>query len=458
MVADQPLASEEEWASKLDELAASGTLSPDCQVTLYWSDGVGLTSLTDEGVELSVESLGGLSACEEACPLGQSGQSYLLKLADGQFDEAFALIYRDNLFPASCGRVCHKCEPLCNRGKIDAPVRVATLKSFAADRYYADHSQVAEPAAVTRGDRVAVVGGGPCGLTAARRLVQLGYPTTVFESMPVAGGQLAIGIPHHRLPRDVVQREVDEIRKLGVEVRLSSSVNDVEALFADGYRAVIVATGSSKPSLHPAVGDSWTGVLLNTEFLADAKLGRPVEMGRSVLVIGGGNVAMDCARTARRLGNPEVTIACVESWQKMPAHGHEIEAAVAEGIRMQPATAIVEVLRDGEGRVTAVVAARVLKMEMRPGGSPVVQHDPESLFTIPCDTILLAMGQTPRADLVSRSAGVVVGERGEIAVDSGFATGRPGLFAAGDAVTVVGSVAAAIGAGNRVAEAAHRYL
>jgi NADH-quinone oxidoreductase subunit F len=412
-----------------------------------------------EEVELEIDSYYGMPSCQEHCPLGQPGRDYLALIAAGQLEDAFSLVYRENPLPASCGRICHKCEPFCNRGRLDAPVRVATLKSFVADRYYSTHPVPARRGEPARKEHVAIVGSGPSGLTAARRLVLLGYPVTVFEAMPVAGGQLAIGIPQHRLPREVVQREVDEIAALGVDLRLSSPVADVDGLFADGYAAVLVATGSHRSKLHPAVGSNEPNVLLNTEFLRETKLGRPVGLGRQVLVVGGGNVAMDCARTARRMGKPGITVACVESRDCMPAHSREVEAALAEGISLEPGTAILRVIRGVDDKIVGAEAARVVSLEMGSGGSPTVQHDQGSIFTIPCDTIVLAIGQTPDARLVSRCEGAIIDRRGAIEVLSGgSATGCLGLFAAGDAVTIVGSVPEAIAAGESAAWEIHRFI
>lgn len=406
-----------------------------------------------------MESLEQSPPCQVSCPLGQSGRDYLRLVAESRLDEAFELVYEDNPLPASCGRICHKCEPFCNRAGLDAPVRVATIKSYLADRYYASHAPRARVSRLSKTERVAVVGSGPCGLTAALRLATHGYRVTVFESMPVAGGQLGVGIPLHRLPREVVQREVENVLAAGVELRLCSPVHDVEQLFADGYGAVLVATGSHEARSHPAVNTRAPGVLVNTEFLRDTKLGRPVTIGKRVLVVGGGNVAMDCARVARRLGDISVAITCVESWCDMPAHRHEMEAALTEGIDILAGTTILEVRRGSGGGIGSVVMAAVAYVEMDGGRVVSVEHDLATVFVHQCDTILLAIGQTPRTELVAASPGVSRGALGEISLASGsFSTGRNGLFAAGDAVTVVGSVAGAIGAGNRVAAEIHTFL
>ena len=306
----------------------------------------------------------GISPCRDACPAGQRAQGYIALIREGRYEDALRVIKEDNPFPGICGRICnHRCETACNRGKIDDPINIHALKRFVTEKVYAQPRVTPAPAERRYPQRVAIIGAGPCGLTAAQDLCKLGYGVTVFEALPVAGGMLRVGVPEYRLPAAIVDREVQDIVDLGVELRLNTRVDNLDDVFAEGFDAVLIAVGAHEGRLLPIEGVDLDGVLVNTTFLRDVRLGQPPAIaGRRVLVLGGGNVAMDVARTAVRLGAQEVHLACLESREKMPAHPWEIEAAEAEGVRMHPARSFKRILSDGDHRVAGVECVNVTYM------------------------------------------------------------------------------------------------
>ncbi|HUW96647.1 MAG TPA: FAD-dependent oxidoreductase, partial [Anaerolineae bacterium] len=245
----------------------------------------------------AIEKLG-MAPCRDACPTGQRAQGYIALIREGRYEEALRVIKEDNPFPAICGRICnHRCEEACNRGLVDQPIAIASLKRFVTDRVYSQPRKPVEPLPTTRPERVAIVGAGPGGLTAAQDLVRLGYGVTVFEALPVAGGMLRVGVPEYRLPADLIQREVDDILDLGVELRLNTRIEDLQQLADEGYDAIFLAVGAHEGKRLDIPGAELEGTMISIGFLRDVRLGRPVELGKRVSVIGGGDVAIDAART-----------------------------------------------------------------------------------------------------------------------------------------------------------------
>ena len=398
----------------------------------------------------------GRAPCKDACPAGCPAQGYVALLREGRIQDAYRVIKEYIPFPGICGRICnHRCEDACNRGNLDSPVAIASLKRYIADKMYAGEYQPPSPVEPTRPQRVAIVGSGPAGLTAAQDLARLGYRVTVFEALPVPGGMLRVGVPEFRLPTDLVQREIDDILALGVELRCNTRVESVDSLFAEGYSAVFLAVGAHRGRKLPIPGADLEGVLLNTDVLRDVRLGREVKVGRRVLVLGGGNVAMDVARTVRRLGAEEVHVACVEPRDKMPAHDYEIAAAEAEGIVVHPSLSFNRVV-EKDGRAAGVECSQVTFFEFQPDGRLKLETKPGSEQVLPADTVIFAIGQAP--DL-SPASGLEASRRGTLVVNpETLETNRPGVFAGGDVVTGTTFVVDAIAAGHKAARSIDRYL
>ncbi len=400
----------------------------------------------------------GMAPCRDACPTHQRAQGYIALIREKRFADAYKAIKEDNPFPSVCGRVCnHKCETACSRNMVDKPVSIMALKRFVADWHArqegAGQGTGKTPAADA--ERVAVVGSGPAGLTAAQDLALAGYHVTVFEALPVAGGMMRVGIPEYRLPAAALQSDIDEILALGVELRLNSPVTDLDRLFADGYKAVFLGMGAHKGRKLPIPGNDLPGTLINTEFLRAARLGSPPTVGKRVVVLGGGNVAFDTARTARRLGAEEVHVACLECRELMPANPLEISEAEEEGIVVHPARTFKRIV-EKDGRAAGVELTEVNFRCFLPDGRPDMDVLEGTDHIIEADTVIWAIGQGPDLSWV---AGVDQTRRRTLAVDSeSMATNRPGVFAGGDVVTGTTWIVDAISAGHKAALGIDNYL
>lgn len=401
----------------------------------------------------------GTAPCRNACPIHQRAQGYIALIREKRYEDAYRAIKEDNPFPSVCGRICnHRCEDECTRGRVDEPVSIMALKRFVADQIYARERAPVEPAKRTRPERIAVVGSGPAGLTAAQDLVRMGYGVTVFEALPVAGGMMRVGVPEYRLPRQIVEREIQDILDLGVELRLNTRVEDVESLFAEGYKAVFLAIGAHQGRKLPIPGADLPDVWLNTDFLRRVALGEKMDLsGRRVLVLGGGNVAIDVARTAVRFGAAEVSMACLESCEMQPAHRWEIEEAQAEGVVMYNDRTFKEILSEN-GRVTGVRVWNVHFRGFTPQGIDMDEF-PETEHILPCDLVIFAIGQAPDTGFLSADGDIKIGRGRTIQVDANtLMTTRPGVFAGGDAVTGTAFVVEAIAAGHKAARSIDRYI
>ncbi len=432
----------------------------------------------------------GTSPCKHTCPAETSAQGYIALIQAGRYKEALEVIREYNPFPASVGRVCnHPCEEKCNRGKYDSPVAICALKRFVADWVYEhreelkreeDKEKVVPKEEPERPDaKVAIVGAGPAGLSCAHHLSRMGYRVTIFEALPVAGGMMRVGIPSYRLPREVLQREIDEIiQHPNVELKLNTPVRNINSLFEAGYSAIFLAMGAHEAQKLGIPGEDALGVHHGVPFLQGVSLaerfgitegfedrfviafGIPVapKVGSRTVVIGGGNVAIDAARTALRLGAKEVTILYRRSREEMPANSWEIEAAEREGIKLQLLTAPVEVLQEN-GHVKGV---KCVKMELgEPDASgrrrPVPIKGSEHI--IPADTMIAAVAQAPEISFLEETHGLEVTPKGTFAVDPlTLATNRPGIFAGGDVARGPWILIQAIADGRRGALSIDRYL
>jgi heterodisulfide reductase subunit A-like polyferredoxin len=401
----------------------------------------------------------GISPCRDACPAGQRAQGYIALLREGRYEDALRVIKEDNPFPGICGRICnHRCEDACNRGLLDEAINIRALKRFVTDKVYAQPRQPLERVEPIHDQRVAIIGAGPCGLTAAQDLVRLGYPVTVFEALPVAGGMLRVGVPEYRLPTEIIEREIADILDLGVELRLNTLVEDLDRLFEEGFAAVLIAVGAHEGVRLPIPGADLKGVLVNTVFLRDVRLGQSPPLGQRVLVLGGGNVAIDCARTAVRLG-AEVHLACLEPRDGMPCHAWEADAAEEEGVVIHPSRSFLRIVNDGHGNAAGVECARVLSFAFDADGRLNVETAAGSEHLLPADTVIFSVGQRAGLAFIPEDTGVGITSQRTIAVNPNtMAATRPGVFAAGDSVSGTAFVIEAVASGHKAAESIQRYL
>lgn len=402
------------------------------------------------------------SGCQNACPADVDVPRYIALIKERKYDEAVALIKEKNPLPAVCGRVCnHPCEAKCRRAQLDEPVAIRTLKRFAADWELKRGRPAPALLEARKKDKVAIVGGGPAGLSAAYYLAKWGYHVTIFEALPVLGGMLAVGIPAYRLPKNVLKAEIDAILALGVEARTNCRVGvDVrfEDLQAQGYRAVFVATGAHKSQPLGVPGEDLEGVMSAVDFLREVNLGRSTAVGKKVAVIGGGNAAIDAARTALRMGAKEVHIVYRRLKADMPADKSEIEEAEREGIRIHLLTAPVAII-GRDGKVARMDCIKMTLGEFDKSGRrrPVPVED--SKFTIDVDTVIAAVGQTPDLGFLPESMREQVTRWGTLLSDPDtMETAFAGVFAGGDCVVGPDTVVGAIGSGRIAALNIDKYL
>lgn len=396
--------------------------------------------------------------CQHTCPVGLNVAGYVALIKAGQFEQAYRLIMQQLPFPLSVGRVCHHpCEHKCRRGQLEEPIAIRHLKRFAAD-YAFEHGFEYMPAVKEkRKERVAVIGSGPAGLSAAWDLAKEGFQVTVFEALSVAGGMLAVAIPEYRLPKKMLAREIETVKKLGVDLRLNSPIDDVEYLLRDGYQAVFIATGAHKGDKMGIAGEDLSGVFDAIDFLRDVNLGRHVEVGEKVAVVGGGNSAIDAARVALRKGAKEVHILYRREKRDMPALVEEIDAAEEEGIHIDCLTAPVKIL-GSNGKVEAIECVRMQLREFDRSGRKTPYEIPGSKYTMSTDMVIEATGQRPDTSFL-KGDGIGTAKGGTIVADPRtLATGRKGVFAGGDAQTGPATVIEAIAAGQRAACSIRRYL
>jgi NADPH-dependent glutamate synthase beta subunit-like oxidoreductase/coenzyme F420-reducing hydrogenase delta subunit len=395
--------------------------------------------------------------CQAACPIYTDVRGYVSAIARGDAEEAIRIIRQVNPLPSVCGRICTRlCEKACRRAQIDKPVSIRALKRFAADQ--TKNQELPERPQNSYNEKIAVVGSGPAGLTAAHDLALLGYKVTIYEARDVLGGLLSEGIPEYRLPKKLVKKEIDNILSLGVEAKTGSSLGKdltLEGLLED-YQAVFLAVGSQKSMLPKCTGNDLSGVVSGVEFLKQVSRGQMPAVWNKVLVIGGGHTAIDAARTAIRLGSSDVSIIYRRTLDEMPAGREEVEEAEREGIKMIYLAS--PVAFTGEGKVQSVRFVRMRLGESDASGRQRPVPVEGSEFEIEADTVILAIGYTPDAEALEH-AGLDVTKKGTVIVkDATGITNIKGVFAAGDVVTGPLSVIEAMASGRRTAEAIHRYL
>ena len=410
--------------------------------------------------------------CRTKCPVSIQIPTFIQAIRNRDFEEAARVIYEDSIFPSICGRVCpqeNQCEGACVMGVKGEPVSIGKLERFVGDwareNGFSDFEK-----APSNGHRVAVIGSGPAGLACAADLAMMGYEVKIFEALHRAGGVLSYGIPEFRLPKErIVDAQIENVRRLGVEIETDVVVGrtvTIDSLMDDeGYEAVFIGTGAGLPKFMNIKGETLNGVVSANEFLTRANLMKafddnsdtPIFVGNKVVVVGGGNVAMDSVRTAKRLG-AESVIVYRRSEAELPARVEEVHHAKQEGVDFQLLTNPVEIMGDDKGWVRAVKCVRMELGEPDASGRRSPQVVEGSEFEIECDSVIMALGTSPNPLIKSTTAGLETTRYGGIVADENGATTRPGIFAGGDAVTGAATVILAMGAGRKAAQAIDEYI
>ena len=411
--------------------------------------------------------------CVSGCPVGIAIPDFIQKVKVGEFEEAYRIITESSSLPAVCGRVCPQetqCEGKCVRGIKGEPVGIGRLERFVADRHNEKTNVKAVPAPAN-GHKVAVIGSGPAGLTCAGDLARRGYAVTVYEALHTAGGVLVYGIPEFRLPKAIVAKEIDTLKDLGVKIEVNTVVGRTvsvdELMKQEGFEAVFIGSGAGLPRFMKIPGENLKGVYSANEFLTRVNLMKaylpdsptPIQHAKKVAVVGGGNVAMDAARSAMRLGAEEVSIVYRRSLEELPARREEVEHAMEEGIEFRLLNNPTAILGDENGFVRGM---KVIRMEL---GAPDASgrrspvEIPGSEYELECDCVIMAIGTSPNPLIKSTTEGLEVNRRGGIVVEE--ATGKTsltGVYAGGDAVTGAATVILAMGAGKTAAQAIDDYI
>ncbi|MGD8504363.1 MAG: NAD(P)-binding protein [Syntrophobacterales bacterium] len=400
------------------------------------------------------------SPCTNGCPNQVNAHAYTALIAEGRYREAMEVILRTLPLPGVIGRICpHPCETKCRRGEVDNPISICALKRFVADQV--DIEDLPIPEIEKREQKVAIIGSGPAGLTCGYFLALDGYQATIFEALPVAGGMLRVGIPDYRLPPEVLDKEIRAITRLGVEIKLNTALGrdmTIESLFAEGYQAIYLAIGAHKDLRLNIPGEDAEGVQSSVDFLRRVNLGELTKLEGRTVVIGGGNVAIDAARSALRLGAEKVTILYRRTRAEMPAYEHEVEDALAEGIEIQNLVAPKRIITS-EGRVSAIECLRMELGEPDDSGRRRPIPIDGSEFVLDVEMIIPAIGQQPDASYLTEVTGIELSHRSTIMVDPvTYATGREGVFAGGDAHTGPWVAIGAVAHGREAAISIHRYL
>ena len=410
--------------------------------------------------------------CQSACPVAINIPAFIERVANEDIEGAYDIISQSSSLPAVCGRVCpqeNQCEGKCVRGIKNEPVGIGRLERFVAD-YHRKNCTKNPKVTEKNGHKVAIIGSGPSGLTAAGDLAKMGYDVTIFEALHLAGGVLVYGIPEFRLPKNIVESEIDNLRKLGVDIETNVVIGKtitIDELFESGYEAVYIGTGAGLPRFMNIPGESLKGVYSANEFLTRINLMKsykedsktPIKRGKNVAVVGGGNVAMDAARCAKRLGAENVYIVYRRSEKELPARFEEVEHAKEEGITFKTLTNPIEILGDENGNVVGIICTEMELGEPDESGrrSPVVKENSD--FKIDVDTVIMAIGTSPNPLISSTTKGLEINKRGGIVTKSEYGeTSRDGVFAGGDTVTGAATVILAMGAGKNAAKAIDEYI
>lgn len=410
--------------------------------------------------------------CTSGCPVQIDIPAFIAQVAEGNFEEAYQIIAKSSSLPAVCGRVCPQetqCEGKCVRGIKNEPVGIGRLERFVAD-YHNAHSTEKPQRPASNGHKVAVVGSGPSGLTCAGDLAKKGYDVTIFEALHLAGGVLVYGIPEFRLPKAIVQKEIDGLKDLGVKVDtnvvIGKSLTVDELMQGEGFEAVFIGSGAGLPRFMNIPGESLNGVYSANEFLTRVNLMKaykegsatPIEHAKNVAVVGGGNVAMDAARCAKRLGAENVYIVYRRSREELPARAEEVEHAEEEGIIFKLLSNPVEILGDDDFLVKGIKCMEMELGEPDASGRRRPVPKPDCTFTLDVDCVIMSIGTSPNPLIKSTTKGLEVNSHGGIIVDEHEMTTKEGVYAGGDAVTGAATVILAMGAGKKAAASIDAYI
>lgn len=410
--------------------------------------------------------------CVSGCPVGVHIPDFIAHVVKGEYEEAFQTIKLTNSLPAVCGRVCpqeSQCESKCVRGIKGEPVGIGRLERFVAD-WHMQHGSDKADKVPSNGHKVAVIGAGPAGLTCAGDLAAKGYQVTVFEALHVAGGVLMYGIPQFRLPKEIVQKEISALKEKGVEINTDmviGKVLEIDELFDMGYEAMFVGTGAGLPNFMNIPGEDLVGTYSANEFLTRVNLMKaykpeydtPILDVKRVAVVGGGNVAMDAARTALRLGAEEVHIVYRRAEEQMPARKEEVHHAKEEGVIFNFLTSPVQILGDENGRVSEIECVKMELGEPDASGRRRPVEIPDSKFKMSVDCVVMAIGNSPNPLIRSTTKGLEANRKGCIVVDEEtMKTTREGVYAAGDAVSGAATVILAMGGGKAAAKSIDEYI
>ncbi|MDE5770391.1 MAG: NADPH-dependent glutamate synthase [Ruminococcus sp.] len=409
--------------------------------------------------------------CVKGCPVQIDIPSFIQQVAEGNFEEAYRIITESSSLPAVCGRVCPQetqCEAKCVRGIKGEPVAIGRLERFVADRHNAQHETTVEKP-VSNGHKAAVIGSGPSGLACAGDLARKGYDVTVYEALHVAGGVLSYGIPEFRLPKTIVQKEIDGLKALGVKIETNTVVGKTvsidELMKEEGFESVFIGSGAGLPRFMNIKGENLNGVYSANEFLTRINLMKaykpdsstPVQTGKKAVIVGGGNVAMDAARCAKRMG-AEVYIVYRRTENELPARAEEVEHAKEEGIIFKFLTNPVEIKSDEKGWVKSIVCQQMKLSEPDASGRAKPVPVPDAFFEIETDSVIMSIGTSPNPLIKSTTDGLDTQKWGGIIADENGLTSKEGVYAGGDAVTGAATVILAMGAGKTAAAAMDEYM
>ncbi len=409
--------------------------------------------------------------CEAGCPVNIKIKDMIRLIRERKFEESYRLVKKDNAFPACTGRVCpqeDQCEGVCILAKVGQPINIGKLEAFVAD-WAREHNVEEDKVSSSKPQKVAVIGSGPAGLACAAELRKFGYQVTMFETLHKPGGVLVYGIPNFRLPKEIVQHEIDYLEEIGVEIKLNITIGQNISFdeLREQYDAIFLGTGAGAPQFMGIEGEKLNGVYSANEFLIRANLMKsylfpewdtPIVVGKKVGVIGAGNVAMDAARTALRLGAEEVSIIYRRTMEYSPARDEEIEHAREEGIIFRELINPVRIVDDGKGWVKGIEVVKMELGEKDSSGRPRPVPIKGSEYIIELDTVIEALGTVPNRLFLSRTPGLKTDKKGVIIVDDKLMTSIEGVFGGGDAISGAATVIKALGEGKRAAEFIRDYL